>query len=1393
MKNLSRLLILGFLLAITCGIAKADFITVQDTIMANTTWMADTVKVTGNILVWDDVILTIKPGTRVEFQGHYFMYIHGTMIAKGTEQDTIVFTVADTAGFWNDTTMDGSWDGIVFYNGNRNGGPGGAMIDNDTSKFDYCLLEYTKSYPDKSFAGSAIDVTFFSRLIISNSEFRYNHSFNRGGAINAGIDSDIEILGNYIHHNRSMNMGGGIWIRDNACLVTGNRIEYNQTTTLDWANGKGGGIYIQGMNPRIRYNTIRYNNAIYGSGIYMNNCFGLITNNTISYNTGYNDLPHLESMGGGIMCEDGSTARINRNKISDNQADHGGGIYVFESDVRFIGNLIVNNTANVSSGALRALTYSGEFLNNTVAHNSADIAGAIELEDSDPLFMNNILWNNPDQDGNQIKLLGYFANLHIQNSVIQYGLDSIYGEGTPTVSGLIVEDPKFKDVTVGVGAGEGGLTQDWSIETSSPCVNAGDNDFKDIFMPPRDLDGNSRIQHTYIDIGAYEVFVPSLPVQDTIKTNTTWVADIVKVYGDVVVMDGVTLTILPGTLVEFQDTFKIQVIGTLIADGEADKPIHFTANESIGRWKGIRFENDLENLNNVMSDNTPSVLRYCHFSGVNTLEEDIYPDKAAVYVRYFSNLILSNCWFSDNSAFYEPSSLYLYKSDLEVKDCEFYNNIANEGPAIWAESSDFTIENCSFNDNIARNFGGAVRTIGCDLVIKDCEFRYNESWNRGGAVYLERTQALISHSYFGNNRANSWGGAICALNENLQLINNVIVNNTSNSGGGVNCRYVDDFLTLNNTVCNNWGSYGGGMYTAFANHTSINDIFYGNEAENTGMQYQIISTTADLSFSNTNLEGGTAGIGITIGQDLTGTYTNLIDSFPQFIRPTDGSGADIDGSNSVWRFRSTSPCINAGTLSGAGLIGDYDIQGNPRVFDTLIDLGAYESQYGLPEIQIQPDNIIGCEGDTVIFGVKVRHQSSYQWQRNGMNISGATENLLRLDNISTDDDGNYKCIISNSFGAIESNAVYLLARSAPEIIRQPEDIWAIEGDKTIISSTGIGTPPIHFQWYKNGDTMPGKTFPDLWIFNTDSVDEGRYFCEVSNACKTIQSDIVQLYIAPQICMVTVDSNTNDNLVIWEKKSTAPIESYNVYRESIVAGEFDWIGNVPATDLSVYVDTSVNPVAQAYIYKITAFDFDGNESDIELCDPHKTLHLLSSQNTETRTIQCDWDAYYGFDYGTFYIYRGTSNTALSLVHPMSSSTTSWIDTEAEPETDYYYRVIVEPPQACRPSGNLKAGTGPYTHSLSNMDDNKLRTTGLDELSAVAMKIYPNPFSERTTIEFPNPESSEYRVTVRDISGKLVLMESVNENRIIIERGDLKTGLYSIELAGKRIYRDRFIIK
>ena len=60
----------------------------------------------GDITVDSGKTLIIKPGVRVEFQGHYGLYVLGTIKAIGTPDSMITFTINDTTGFSDpDTTL----------------------------------------------------------------------------------------------------------------------------------------------------------------------------------------------------------------------------------------------------------------------------------------------------------------------------------------------------------------------------------------------------------------------------------------------------------------------------------------------------------------------------------------------------------------------------------------------------------------------------------------------------------------------------------------------------------------------------------------------------------------------------------------------------------------------------------------------------------------------------------------------------------------------------------------------------------------------------------------------------------------------------------------------------------------------------------------------------------------------------------------------------------------------------------------------------------------------------------------------------------------------------------------------------------------------------------------
>ena len=86
------------------------------------------------------------------------------------------------------------------------------------------------------------------------------------------------------------------------------------------------------------------------------------------------------------------------------------------------------------------------------------------------------------------------------------------------------------------------------------------------------------------------------------------------------------------------------------------------------------------------------------------------------------------------------------------------------------------------------------------------------------------------------------------------------------------------------------------------------------------------------------------------------------------------------------------------------------------------------------------------------------------------------------------------------------------------------------------------------------------------------------------------------------------------------------------------------------------------------------------------------------------------------------------------------------------------------------------------------------TGINENSIRDFKIYPNTFSDKATIEFSNPDHSNYKLSVYSISGNKVFeMDNITSDRIDLKKGDLSKGVYIIELRGENVFISKLIIE
>ncbi|MFW5820483.1 MAG: T9SS type A sorting domain-containing protein, partial [Bacteroidota bacterium] len=310
---------------------------------------------------------------------------------------------------------------------------------------------------------------------------------------------------------------------------------------------------------------------------------------------------------------------------------------------------------------------------------------------------------------------------------------------------------------------------------------------------------------------------------------------------------------------------------------------------------------------------------------------------------------------------------------------------------------------------------------------------------------------------------------------------------------------------------------------------------------------------------------------------------------------------------------------------------------------------------------------------------------------------------------------------------------------------------------------------------------------------------GIFYATVSNGpCETVSDTAsiiaAQPYPDAEICMVTVDSVENKNMIIWERTEDAGIESYNIYK--LYGNNYVPIANVPYNGrYSYFIDYLSNPDALAARYAITVIDTCGNESDFS--SYHQTIHLGSSEGVVPGTNILDWTPYIDesgvFEPVWYYIWAGEKADKMEVVFKISGSFTEWNDND--PGNRKYYKVEARKPDACfvtLPDGK-KAGSGPFVHSLSNLEDNTLRT-GVPGMEYNSLNISPNPFESQTTISWGGALVEETFLIVYNLQGKIMKEISVkSSNEFVLKREDLPSGLYIVRITADKVYQGRLFVQ
>jgi hypothetical protein len=328
-------------------------------------------------------------------------------------------------------------------------------------------------------------------------------------------------------------------------------------------------------------------------------------------------------------------------------------------------------------------------------------------------------------------------------------------------------------------------------------------------------------------------------------------------------------------------------------------------------------------------------------------------------------------------------------------------------------------------------------------------------------------------------------------------------------------------------------------------------------------------------------------------------------------------------------------------------------------------------------------------------------------------------------------------------------------------------------------------------------TLPSKSFYYAMLAASDSVtqyDFNESFPSNNIVLDSPQCSIchgVSSNLTQNICVVTLDSATGKNEIIWDKNDPN-VSGYIIYRQGASFYQFDSIGYLPVNALSIFVDSSSVPAEKMYSYELGAVDSCGQVFNDGLF--HTTIHLASSPGING-DVNLLWN-YYGtngtFTYTTFYIYRGPVGGPLTVIDslPLFFEYTSYTDLNPLPGTNVYQVGIRRTP-ACTPTFGPN-GIASYTDIRSNFTS--VIATGISSVVPPAdVRLMPNPVQTEATLQLGSLAGKINTIHLYSLSGIcLSQLDPLDKKQVSLSISNLPAGIYTLALISNNItYRLKLV--
>jgi hypothetical protein len=218
-------------------------------------------------------------------------------------------------------------------------------------------------------------------------------------------------------------------------------------------------------------------------------------------------------------------------------------------------------------------------------------------------------------------------------------------------------------------------------------------------------------------------------------------------------------------------------------------------------------------------------------------------------------------------------------------------------------------------------------------------------------------------------------------------------------------------------------------------------------------------------------------------------------------------------------------------------------------------------------VGVQTTNVSFSAGQTLAVRGFASGQApiTYQWYKApNMPLTDQTNALLTIPNSATTDSGTYFLTATNGIGGSQSSNVTVLVTSFPVgISQQPTNLTVFANYPAAFSLVATGSPPISYQWTRNGNPITGATTNKFSISSASLTNDGDvYACVVSN----FTSGISYVVTSSDATLTVVPNQALPQQFLHGRGNNLTTNSFS----GLVGGEFK-VGNTPAlvTHLGYY--------------------------------------------------------------------------------------------------------------------------------------------------------------------------------------------------------------------------------